>query len=80
MKHCNLLFLAVQGWPSLLFPPPTSSSSGPLEGSSLLALSTPIVPQQVGSQALRLAEDFYEHHVHGLLFSWLGLYLLLVIM
>lgn len=81
IKHCNLLFLAVKGWPSLLFPSPTTtSSSGLLEASSCLALSAPIAPKQVGSQALRLAKNFYEHHVHGLLFSWLDLYLPLVIM
>jgi len=73
--------LGSRGLAFLAVPPTTSSSSlGLLEGSSRLALSTLIAPEQVGSQALRLAKDFYEHHVHGLLFSWLDLYLLLVIM
>lgn len=72
--------LGSRGLAFLAVPPTTSSSSGLLEDSSRLALSTPIAPEQVGSQALRLAKDFYEHLVRGLLFSWLNLYLLLVIM
>lgn len=67
IKHCNLLFLAARAGLPFCFP--QSASSRLLEASSGLALSTPITPEQVGSQALRLAKGFYEHRVHGLLLS-----------
>lgn len=54
IKHCNLLFLALEGWPSLLsprLPPPTTSSSlGLLEGSSHLALSLPLPQSKLAAQ------------------------------
>lgn len=67
IKHCNLLFLAARAGLPFCFP--QSASSRLLEASSGLALATPITPEQVGSQALRLAKGFYEHRVHGLLLS-----------